>query len=119
MAHLPRLEPCCPQGASAPGGGRYRVRISVPRHGGWRAWLPLSGPFEQRLAAQEGAAVIAAQVESETRRGRDYVCVNVMVTAAAADIADAVGIAWRAFRGAAGDIAGWDMASATVQARRG
>jgi hypothetical protein len=100
-------------------GTRYHVRLSVPRRGGWRAWLPLSGLFEQRLAGQEGAAVITAQVESETRRGRDYVCVHVVITATAADVADAVGIAWRAFRGAAGDIAGWDMASATVEARPG
>ena len=28
------------------------VRISVPRRGRWRAWLPLSGRFEQELTAQ-------------------------------------------------------------------
>jgi hypothetical protein len=120
MARMPRSAVFRTENASAADAGRYRVRICVPRRGGWRAWLPASEAFEQRLAGQQGAAVITAQVESETRRGRDYVCVNVTVTAAAADIACAVAVAWTAFRQAAGDdAAGWDLASATAEARPG
>jgi hypothetical protein len=94
----------------------YHVRISVPRRGGWRAWLPGSGPFGQQLEAQESGAVISAEVETETRRGRDYVCVNVLVVVIAADVAEALGTAWQAFRQAASDDPdGWDMAGARAE----
>jgi hypothetical protein len=45
-------------------GTRYRVRLSVPRRGGWREWGPVSGSFERRLAGQESSAVIAADAET-------------------------------------------------------
>jgi hypothetical protein len=38
----------------------------------------------------------------------------------AADVADALDLAWQAFRNAAGDdAAGWEMASATAEVRPG
>jgi hypothetical protein len=58
-------------------GMRYSVRLSVPRNGGWRAWGVVSGEFERRLAGQESPAVITPRIESETRRGRDYVRVTI------------------------------------------
>src|SRR5260370_20125758 len=97
-------------------GTRYLVHLSVPRTGGVRAWGAVSGDFERRLAGQESAAVIAPHIESETRRGRDYVRVTVVITVSAPDVAQALTAAWRAFRKAAGDdAAGWDMASATAE----
>jgi len=95
---------------------RYQVRLSVPRRGGWRTWGAVSGNFGRRLADQESAAVIAPHIESETRPGRDYVRVTVVMTIGAPDIAQALTAAWWVFRKAAGrDTAGWDLASATAE----
>jgi hypothetical protein len=97
---------------------RYTVRLSVPRIGGWRAWRAVSGEFERRLAGQASRAVTSARLESESRRGRDYVRVTVLVTVEAADVAQAMAAVWRAFRKAAGDdIAGWDMPAAAAEIR--
>jgi hypothetical protein len=99
-------------------GTRYSVRLSVPRNGGWRAWGAVSGEFERRLAEQESPAVIAPRIESEIRRGRDYVRVNISMTASAADVARALTAAWWAFRKAASDdTAGWDMTGAAAEIR--
>ena len=102
-----------------PGDGpRYSVRPSVPRNGGWRAWGAISGNFERRLARQQGPAVIDAHVESQTRRGRDYVRVTIALTVDAPDVAWALATAWWAFvKAASDDPAGWDMASATAGVR--
>jgi len=102
-----------------PGGGpRYQVRLSVPRRGGWRAWATARGEFERRLAEQESAAVLAARIDSEVRRGRDHVRVVVAATVEAADVAEALDRAWWVFRKAAGDDAeGWDTAGATAEVR--
>ena len=98
---------------------RYVVRLSVARRGGWRAWGGVSGVFERALAAQESGTVIAPRVESESRRGRDYVRVALAKTVAAPDVAQALATAWWAFRRAAGDDAeGWDMASASADVRQ-
>jgi hypothetical protein len=98
----------------------YHVRISVPRRGGWRGWLPGSGRFEQRLAGQESGTVISAEVETETRRGRDYVCINVLVVVVAAHVAEALGTAWLVFeRAISDDPAGWDLAAATAEVKPG
>jgi hypothetical protein len=100
--------------ALPPGNIRYMVRISVSRSGRWRQWEAGSGAFERRLAGNP--AVIAARVDSQTRRGRDYVRVTVAIAVAAPDVAGALTTAWRAFREAAGeDAAGWDMAAATAE----
>lgn len=56
------------------------VRLSVPRRGGWRAWGAVSAQFERGLAGQESVVVIGPHVEGETRRGRDYVRVTVVMT---------------------------------------
>jgi hypothetical protein len=96
---------------------RWTVRLSVPRRGGWRAWGPVRGEFERRLADQQSAAV-AARVDSEVRRGRDHVRVVIAAAVQAADAAEALGLAWWAFMKAAGeDLAGWDMAAVTAEVR--
>jgi hypothetical protein len=97
---------------------RYTVRLSVPRIGGWHAWGAVSGEFERRLAGQASRTVTSARLESESRRGRDYVRVTVSMTVEAADVAQAMAAAWRVFRKAAGDdIAGWDMPGAAAEIR--
>jgi hypothetical protein len=101
---------------AAPEDTRYRVRLSVPRSGGWRAWGQVSGRFERLLAQQQSAAVAGAHIESETRRGRDYVRVTISVAVRAPDVAHALATAWWVFRKAASDdAAGWDMAAATAE----
>ena len=99
-------------------GTRYQVRLSVPRRGGWRAWGPIRGGFERRLGEQESAAV-AARVDSEVRRGRDYVRVVMVMRVNAADAAEALDAAWWAFLKAAGeDLAGWNTAAARPRSGR-
>jgi hypothetical protein len=101
---------------AAPEDTRYRVRLSVPRSGGWRAWGQVSGRFERRLGEQQSAAVADAHIESETRRGRDYVRVTISIAVRAPDVAHALATAWWVFRKAASDdAAGWDMAAATAE----
>jgi hypothetical protein len=98
---------------------RYLVRLSVPRAGGWRAWGTTRGEFGRQLAEQESAA-IALHVDSEIRRGRDYVRVVILATVDAADVvaAEALELAWWAFRKAAGeDLAGWALADAEAEVR--
>jgi hypothetical protein len=96
---------------------RYAVSVDVPRAGGWRAWNTAAGRFEERLAQQVSPPVLDAQIDSETRHGRDYVRIRVIVTVQAADIAVALAAAWAAFRMAAGEVGGWDTAAATAEVR--
>jgi hypothetical protein len=97
---------------------RYRVRITMPRLGARREWEAARGDFGQRLAALESPAVSGAAIESETRRGRDYVRVAMTAAVDAADVAEALTAAWETFRRAAGDdAAGWDMAAASAEVR--
>ncbi|MGH3223677.1 MAG: hypothetical protein ACRDPY_34185 [Streptosporangiaceae bacterium] len=63
-----------------PGGTSWAVRLSVARRGGWRAWLAVSGEFERDLAGQESNSVLTPHVEAESRRGRDYVRVTIVMT---------------------------------------
>jgi hypothetical protein len=101
-----------------PDGRRWTVRLSVARRGGWRAWLAVNGDFEHDLAGQESDAVVAAHVEAESRRGRDFVRVAMAMTVIAPDIGQALTTAWWTFRKAVGnDTEGWDMASATAEVR--
>ena len=80
---------------------------------------PPPAGFERRLAERDSAAV-AARVDFEGRRGRDYVRVVIAATVDAADVAEALDLAWRSFLTAAGDDAeGWDMAGATAEVRPG
>ena len=85
---------------------RYRVQLSVPRRGGWRA------EFERALADPADPAITAAKIASEHRRGANYV----RMVVAAADVADArATIAWDAFTDAAGDdLAGWEVTAAAA-----
>ena len=79
--------------------------------------MPISS-FEEGLAAQEGPALVAAEIESETCRGATFVRVTITAAVDAIDVADAIAITWDAFRAAAGDDdAGWDMASASAEIR--
>jgi hypothetical protein len=66
---------------------------------------PLTLPdlvFERALADPVDPAIASAEIASELRRGADYVRVTVALTVVATDVADALAIAWNAFRGAAG-----------------
>ena len=89
------------------------MRLTVPRRGGWRAWRAVRADFEYALADPADPAIASAQIASELRRGADYARVRVALTGAAADVADALAIAWDAFRSAArDDLTGWELAAA-------
>ena len=97
---------------------RYTVRLTVPRRGGWRAWGAVRSDFEAALASPGDPAVLTAELASEKRRGADYVQAVIVVTASASDVAEAIAIAWEAFRSAvAGDRLGWDLAAAAAEGR--
>jgi len=97
----------------------YQVRLTVPRTDGWRQWGAVRGEFGRKLAGQQSPAVVGPDVDSEVRRGRDYVRVVIVMTVAAADVAGALA-AWRAFREAAGDaLAGWDTTAASAEVKAG
>ncbi len=81
---------CSPAGNDQPGDGvLYLVRLTVPRRGGWRAWGAVRGDSERGKAAQS-PAVTGLRIDSEVRRGRDYVQVVIVATAEAADVAEAL-----------------------------
>ena len=102
----------CRGGRPAGGTTRYSVRLSVPRRGGRRAWGTVRAGFERAPADPADPAITAAEIASEHRRGADYVALAV----AAADVADALTIAWDAFQDAAGDdLAGWAVTAATAE----
>ena len=104
--------------AAGTDGQRWAVSLSVPRRGGWRAWGTASGAFENGLVAQESDVVTAPRIDSESRRGADYVRVTLSMTVTATDVAQALATAWWTFRRAAGDdSAGWDMARAQADVR--
>ena len=105
-----------PRGTASRFKTRYRVRLTVPRRGGWRAWGTVRAGFEHALAGAIGPAVAAAGIGSELRRGADYVRVAIEVSVAAADVADALAIAWDAFRDAAADdLTGWEITAASAE----
>ena len=94
---------------------RYSVRLTVPRRDGWRAWGTVRAGFEHALADLADPAITAAEIASEHRRGADYVRVTVVLAVAAADVADALAIAWDAFTAAAGDdLTGWEIPAAAA-----
>ena len=100
------------------GRGRWAVRLSVTRRGGWRDWAVVSGDFERGLTALASRAVIKPRIDTETRRGRDYVRVTLAMTVAAGDVAEALASAWLVFREAAGaDLRGWNLTSASAEVR--
>ncbi len=79
---------------SRPAGPRFRVRLEIARTGGWREWGAAAGAFEHGLEAQASATVTEPRIESEMRRGRNYVRVAMSVTVDAPDIAQAAVVAW-------------------------
>ena len=90
----------------------------MPRLGSRRAWEASRGDFEQRLTTLESPAIISAELESETRRGRNYVRVTITAAVDATDVAEALTAAWNAFRQNAGhDAAGWDLPAASAEVR--
>jgi hypothetical protein len=92
------------------------VRLTVPRRGGWRAWGAVRADFERALAAPVDPAIATAEIASELRRGADYVRVTLALTVVTTDIADALTIAWDAFRNAArDDLAGWEVTAAAAE----
>jgi hypothetical protein len=107
-----------PRGTASKGKTRYRVQLAVPRCGGWRVWGTVRASFEQALANPADPAIAAAEIASEHRKGADYVRVTVVVAVAAADVADALAIAWDTFRDAAADdLDGWEVTAATADVR--
>jgi hypothetical protein len=104
-----------PRGTASRGKTRYAVRLTVPRRGGWRAWGAVRADFERALADAVDPAIASAEIASELRRGVDYVRVSVAVTVVTTDVADALAVAWDAFRSAArDDVTGWEVAAATA-----
>jgi hypothetical protein len=94
-----------------------RPRLSVPHAGGWRAWGVTRDEFGRQLAKQESTAA-ALHVDSEVRRGRNYVRVVIVATVDAADAAEALDLTWWTFRKAAGeDLDGWALADAEAEVR--
>ena len=92
------------------------MRLTVPRRGGWRAWGAVRADFERALADPVEPAIASAEIASELRRGADYVRVTVALTVLSADVAEALAIAWDAFRSAArDDLAGWEVAAAAAE----
>ncbi len=107
-----------PRGTASRWKTRYLVRLTVPRRGGWRAWGTVRADFERALADPADSAVAAAEVASELRRGVDYVRVVVALVVSGTDVADALAVAWEAFRDAAGeDLAGWEVTAASAEVR--
>ncbi len=73
--------------------------------------------FGRQLAEQEIAGV-ALHVDSEIRRGRDCVRVVIVASVDAADVAEALDLAWWTFQKAAGsDPAAWALADAEAEVR--
>ena len=96
------------------------VRLTVPRCGGWRAWGIVRADFERALADPADPAIAAAEIASEHRRGANYVRVTVTLAVAAADVADALTIAWDAFTAAAADdLTGWEGTAASAEVQPG
>ena len=92
------------------------MRLTVPRRGGWRAWGAVRADFERALTAPADPAIATAEVASELRRGADDVRVTLALTVLSTDVADALTIAWGAFRSAArDDLAGWEVTAATAE----
>jgi hypothetical protein len=93
---------------------RYAVLFEVP-HSGVSAWRWAVAEFDERLAGQVVPPVLSADLVAEVRRGRDGLRLRIAVTVRAADVSDAVGVAWDVLE-AASDVGGLDLASATAEA---
>jgi hypothetical protein len=92
----------------------FAVTVEVP-HSGRPAWHWVADQFADELAAQVIPPVLAADLVSEIRRGRDGLRLRIAVTVRAADAGQAVTLAWDALQ-AASEVGGFDLAGATVEA---
>jgi hypothetical protein len=90
------------------------VILEVP-HSGRAAWRWVADQFTEELAAQAIPRVLAADLVSEIRRGRDDLRLRIAVTVLAADVSQAVTLAWDALE-IASEVGGFDLAHATVEA---
>ncbi len=88
------------------------MRLTVPCRGGWRAWGAVRADFERVLADPVDPAIVSAEIASGLRPGRGLCPGDRRAT----DVADALDIAWDAFRAAAhDDLTGWEVAAAAAQ----
>src|SRR5260221_2274816 len=83
---------------------RFTVTLEVP-HSGGRVWHWVAAEFDEHLAAQVIPPVLAADLVAEVRRGRDGLRLRIAVTVRAADVGQAVTLAWEALE-AASDVGG-------------
>jgi len=84
-----------------PPGGRDAARCGSPCRGRWRAWEAVRADFERALADPADPAIASAEIVSELRRVVGYVRVMVALIVITTDVADALAVAWDAFRSAA------------------
>jgi hypothetical protein len=92
----------------------YTVILEVP-HAGGRAWRWVAAEFDEQLAAQVIPPVLAADLVSEIRRGRDGLRLRIEVRVRAGDVGQAVTLAFEALE-AASDVGGFDLGAATAEA---
>ncbi len=89
------------------------MRLTVPRRGGWRAWGAVRADFERALADP------ADRLGGDRLRappGAGYVRVTVALIVITTDVADALAVAWDAFRSAADDdLKGWEVTAAAAE----
>jgi hypothetical protein len=93
---------------------RFTVNLEVP-HSGGRAWHWVVAEFDERLSDQVIPPVLSADLVAEIRRGREGLRLRIAVTVQAADIAEAVRVAWEVLEDAS-EVGGFHLASATVEA---
>ena len=87
----------------------------------WGCHETPDGPYDPGLRRpsvqnfEADPAIAAAEIASEHRRGANYFRVTVTLAVAAADVADALTIAWDAFTAAAADdLTGWEGTAASA-----
>src|SRR5260370_35951365 len=91
----------------------YAVLLEVP-HLGRSAWRWVAAEFDERLTDQVIPPVLSADLVAEVRRGRDGLCLRIAVTVRAADVAEAVSVAWEGLE-AASAVGGVVPARGTAQ----
>jgi hypothetical protein len=110
-----------PRGTAARVTTRYRVQLTVPRRGGWRAWGTGSAAASSVLwPIRPTLPSLRPRSPPSTAGGADSVRVTIAMTVDSRDIADALAIARDAFTGAAADdLNGWDMTAAVAEVQPG
>jgi len=101
-------------GLFAAGPRQIAPGFSCP-HSGGRAWHWVVAEFDERLSDQVIPPVLSADLIAELRRGRDGLRLRIAVTVQAADIAEAIRVAWDVLENAS-EVGGFHLASATVDA---